>query len=89
MTNWRKKTFFRHMKESDRAIGYLSLLALIALFAGIAHGMFEAHEHAAYMACVDFTELGSLQSEDPVVVCGYTVDTTIKASTDALNAKNK
>jgi len=63
------------MKTSDRVIGYLSLLALIALFAGIAYGMFDAHEHVTYKAYVDFTELGSLQPEDPVVIRGYTVGT--------------
>ena len=61
------------MKKTDRIIGYLSLLALLALFAGIAYGMFEAHEHVTYKAYVDFTELGSLQPEDPVVIRGYTV----------------
>ena len=63
------------MKKSDRVIGYLSLLALIALFAGIAYSMFDAHEHVTYKAYVDFTELGSLQPEDPVVIRGYTVGT--------------
>ena len=63
------------MKTSDRVIGYLSLLALIALFAGIAYSMFDAHEHVTYKAYVDFTELGSLQPEDPVVIRGYTVGT--------------
>ena len=54
------------MNKSDRVIGYISLLALLALFAGIAYGMFEAHEHVTYKAYVDFDELGSLQPEDPV-----------------------
>ena len=63
------------MKTSDRIIGYLSLLSLIALFAGIAYGMFDAHEHVTYKAYVDFPELGSLQPEDPVVIRGYTVGT--------------
>jgi ABC-type transporter Mla subunit MlaD len=68
------------MKTSDRIIGYLSLLALIALFAGIAYGMFDAHEHITYKAYVDFTELGSLQPEDPVVIRGYTVGTIGKVT---------
>ncbi len=68
------------MKTSDRVIGYFSLLALIALFAGIAYGMFEAHEHVTYKAYVDFTELGSLQPEDPVVIRGYNVGTIGKVT---------
>lgn len=68
------------MKTSDRIIGYISLLALLGLFAGIAYGMFDAHEHITYKAYVDFTELGSLQPEDPVVIRGYTVGTIGKVT---------
>jgi ABC-type transporter Mla subunit MlaD len=68
------------MNKSDRVIGYISLLALIALFAGIAYGMFEAHEHVTYKAYVDFDELGSLQPEDPVVIRGYNVGTIGKVT---------
>ena len=68
------------MKISDKAIGYFSLLALLGLFAGIAYGMFEAHEHVTYKAYVDFDELGSLQPEDPVVIRGYTVGTIGKVT---------
>ncbi|MBR4917133.1 MAG: MCE family protein [Fibrobacter sp.] len=68
------------MKKSDRIIGYISLFALIALFAGIAYGMYEAHQHVTYKAYVDFPELGSLQPEDPVVIRGYTVGTIGKVT---------
>ena len=68
------------MNKSDRIIGYISLVALIALFAGIAYGMYEAHQHVTYKAYVDFTELGSLQPEDPVVIRGYTVGTIGKVT---------
>ncbi|WP_290727126.1 MlaD family protein [Fibrobacter sp. UBA2449] len=68
------------MKISDKAIGYFSLLALLGLFAGIAYGMFEAHEKVTYKAYVDFKELGSLQPEDPVVIRGYTVGTIGKVT---------
>lgn len=63
------------MKISDRVIGYLSLLAFIGLFVSIAYGMFKAHEEVTNTAYVDFTELGSLQPEDPVVVRGFNVGT--------------
>ena len=68
------------MKTSDRIIGYFSLLALLALFAGIAYEMVVAHEHVTYKAYVDFDELGSLQPEDPVVIRGYTVGTIGKVT---------
>ena len=68
------------MNKSDRIIGYLSILALLALFAGIAYGMFDAHEHVTYKAYVDFDELGSLQPEDPVVIRGYNVGTIGKVT---------
>ena len=68
------------MNKSDRIIGYISLVALIALFAGIAYGMYEAHQHVTYKAYVDFDELGSLQPEDPVVIRGYTVGTIGKVT---------
>lgn len=71
---------FPHMNKSDRIIGYVSLFALIALFAGIAYGMVVAHEHVTYKAYVDFSELGSLQPEDPVVIRGYTVGTIGKVT---------
>ena len=71
---------FHRMRISDKAIGYFSLLALLGLFAGIAYGMFAAHEKVTYKAYVDFTELGSLQPEDPVVIRGYTVGTIGKVT---------
>ena len=68
------------MIKSDRIIGYFSLLALLALFAGIAYEMVVAHEHVTYKAYVDFDELGSLQPEDPVVIRGYNVGTIGKVT---------
>ena len=68
------------MNKSDRILGYISLFALVALFAGIAYGMYEAHQHVTYKTYVDFDELGSLQPEDPVVIRGYTVGTIGKVT---------
>ena len=61
------------MKLSDRAIGYISLFSLIALFSGISYGMYHAHQDVPHSAIVDFEELGTLQPEDEVVVRGYRV----------------
>lgn len=61
------------MKVSDRTLGYLSLFALIFVFAYITMGMYEAHQTSLKTILVDFDELGSLQPEDPVVVRGFTV----------------
>lgn len=61
------------MKISDRTLGYLSLFALIFVFAYVAKGMYEAHQTSVKTILVDFDELGTLQPEDPVVVRGYTV----------------
>ena len=63
------------MKISDRTLGYISLVALIGLFAFIAYCMWDAHHEAATIIEVDFNELGSLQPEDQVVIRGYTVGT--------------
>lgn len=63
------------MKISDRAIGYFSLFALICIFAGVAYGMFRAHQEVPHTALVDFDELGTLQPEDVVVIRGYRVGT--------------
>lgn len=63
------------MKISDRALGYISLVALICVFAVIAYSMWEAHHEATSIIEVDFDELGTLQPEDQVVVRGYTVGT--------------
>ena len=63
------------MKISDRALGYISLVALFGLFAIIAYGMWGAHHEAQKIIQVDFDELGSLQPEDQVVIRGYTVGT--------------
>lgn len=61
------------MKLSDRAIGYISLVSLFGIFAGVAYGMYEAHQDVPHTATVDFEELGTLQPEDEVVVRGYRV----------------
>ncbi|MCQ2055605.1 MAG: mammalian cell entry protein [Fibrobacter sp.] len=63
------------MKLSDRAIGYISLLALFCIFAGVFYGMYRAHHEETVIALVDFDELGTLQPEDVVVVRGYRVGT--------------
>jgi len=63
------------MKISDRTLGYVSLIALIGLFAFIAYSMWEAHHEATTIIQVDFDELGTLQPEDQVVIRGYTVGT--------------
>lgn len=63
------------MKLSDRAIGYISLFSLIAIFSGISYGMYHAHQDVPHSAIVDFEELGTLQPEDEVVVRGYRVGT--------------
>lgn len=66
------------MKISDRALGYISILALILVFAIVALEMYEAHQKSPTTIQVDFNELGSLQPEDLVVVRGYTVGTVGK-----------
>ena len=63
------------MKISDRAIGYISIILLLMIFIVVAYSMYEAHHESAKIALVDFTELGTLQPEDQVVVRGYTVGT--------------
>ena len=63
------------MKISDRTLGYISLIALIGLFAFIAYCMWAAHHEATTIIQVDFSELGTLQPEDQVVIRGYTVGT--------------
>ena len=68
-------TIFPTMKISDRALGYISLIALFGLFAIIAYCMWDAHHEAQKIIQVDFDELGSLQPEDQVVIRGYTVGT--------------
>lgn len=64
-----------NMKISDRALGYLSFLALICIIAGVSYGMYRAHHEVTPIALVDFDELGTLQPEDVVVVRGYKVGT--------------
>ncbi len=66
------------MKLSDRTLGYLSLIALIFIFAFVALEMLEAHQKSTSTILVDFDELGSLQPEDLVVVRGFTVGTVGK-----------
>lgn len=61
------------MKLSDRTLGYLTLLVLLLIFAGVAIGMYDAHHEEAKCIYVEFDELGTLQPEDVVVVKGYTV----------------
>ena len=63
------------MKISDRTLGYISLVALIGLFAFIAYCMWDAHHEAKTIIQVDFDDLGSLQPEDQVTIRGYTVGT--------------
>ena len=63
------------MKISNRALGYISMLALIALFAYIAYSMYTAQQSVSHVAIVDFDELGSLQPEDPAVIRGFKVGT--------------
>ena len=59
-------------------MGYISLAALLGLFAFIAYCMWEAHHEAKTIIQVDFDELGSLQPEDQVTIRGYTVGTVGK-----------
>ena len=66
------------MKISDRALGYISLVALFGLFALIAYCMWDAHHEESSIIQVDFDELGSLQPEDQVMIRGYTVGTSGK-----------
>ena len=63
------------MKLSDRALGYISFIVFACIFGGVAFGMWAAHQSVHHTAIVDFTELGSLQPEDPVVLRGYRVGT--------------
>lgn len=63
------------MKISDRTLGYISIVALIGLFAFIAYCMWDAHHEAKTIIQVDFDDLGSLQPEDQVTIRGYTVGT--------------
>ena len=44
------------------------MLAIIGIIGLIALGMFRAHHKESHWAIVDFDELGSLQTEDVVVV---------------------
>ena len=66
------------MRISDRTLGYISLIALICIFAGVAYGMYSAHQEITHKIYVDFSELGSLQPEDPVVIRGFRVGTVGK-----------
>lgn len=61
------------MKISDRTLGYLTIIALLFVFAFVALSMMEAHQKSTMTIQVDFDELGSLQPEDLVVVRGFTV----------------
>lgn len=61
------------MKISDKALGYISLIALLCVFGIIAYSMWKAHHEASSIILVDFDELGTLQPEDQVVIRGYTV----------------
>ena len=63
------------MKISNRALGYISMLAIITLFAYIGYSMYTAQQSVSHVATVDFNELGSLQPEDPVVIRGFRVGT--------------
>ena len=56
-------------------MGYISLVALIGIFALIAYCMWEAHHEATTIIEVDFDELGSLQPEDQVTLRGYSIGT--------------
>lgn len=67
--------YFRNMKISDRALGYISILVFAGIFGGISFGMWSAHQNVNQTAIVDFKELGSLQPEDPVVLRGYQIGT--------------
>ena len=49
------------------------MIAIIGIIAFVALGMYRAHHKVSYTAIVDFNELGSLQTEDAVVVRGYRV----------------
>ena len=63
------------MKISNRALGYISMFAIITLFAYIAYSMYTAQQSVSHVAIVDFDELGSLQPEDPAVIRGFKVGT--------------
>lgn len=61
------------IKISDKAIGYISFLILVAIITFVAIGMWKAHHATRYTATIDFPELGSLQPEDKVTLRGYEV----------------
>ncbi len=63
------------MKISNRALGYISMIAIITLFAYIGYSMYMAQQGVSHVATVDFNELGTLQPEDPVVIRGFKVGT--------------
>lgn len=63
------------MKNVDRVIGYISLLAILCIIVGVSYGMYRAHHNVIQKMLVDFDELGSLQPEDQVTIRGYTVGT--------------
>lgn len=61
------------MKQTDRAIGYFSIAAFFLILGAIAFGMWRAQQNALERTYVDFPELGSLQTEDPVTDRGYEI----------------
>lgn len=61
------------MKISDKTLGYASLLTLLLVFSIVTFGMYQAHQANLYEVLADFSELGSIQPQDPVTIDGYQV----------------
>lgn len=61
------------MKISDKTLGYASLLTLLLVFGVVSFGMYQAHQANLYEVLADFSELGSIQPQDPVTIDGYQV----------------
>lgn len=61
------------IKISDKTIGYISFVFVIATITLVAIGMWKAHHATRYTATIDFQELGSLQPEDLATLRGYEV----------------
>ena len=61
------------MKISDKAIGYISFVAIVLIIVGVSFGMWNAHKGSSTTAIIDFDELGSLSPEDPMTEDGYEI----------------
>lgn len=61
------------MKISDKAIGYISFVAIVLIIVGVSLGMWNAHKGSSTTAIIDFDELGALSPEDPMTENGYEI----------------